>query len=155
LDDKQRLLLPKTVKNSLQMSEEVFLTPGNDQCLELHTSQTIALRSAEVTESSAIRRKKKSYARLFFAQAQKCELDSQNRIRVTHRLVEWAQLETRVVILGVGAYWEIWDEALWRAYCQLHEADFDQLSDSLAGKGRSGICEEKPTRETEIPNNPR
>ena len=47
LDDKQRLLLPKTVKKSLSQSESIFLTPGQDGCLELHTYETLQSRSSD------------------------------------------------------------------------------------------------------------
>jgi MraZ protein len=47
------------------------------------------------------------------AYASECELDNQGRIRIPEMLREFAGLKKRVVILGQGNKFEIWDEAVW------------------------------------------
>ena len=135
LDAKSRVLLPKSVKNSVQSGQDFYLTPGLDQCLELHTLDTIEKRAKEAEESGANTSSRKSFSRLFFAQAEKCELDSQNRIRIPQRLVEWSSLSNRIVILGVGSNWEIWNEEDWQTYYQQHKAGFDVVAQTLLDGG--------------------
>ena len=131
LDAKARVLLPKSVKKMVDVGQEFYLTPGLDQCLELHNLETIEKRAKEAEESEATTSNRKSFSRLFFAQAEKCELDSQNRVRIPQRLVEWAKLSNRIVILGVGSNWEIWNEEDWQAYYQQHKAGFDVVAQAL------------------------
>lgn len=131
LDDKQRLLIPKTVKKTLNEGESLFLTPGLDDCLELHSESSIEKRAIEAEKSQSPSQNRKSFARLFFAQAEKCDLDSHNRIRIPQRLIEWSKLESRIVILGVGPHWEIWNENTWQTYCLKHKPEFDQIAQAL------------------------
>ena len=131
LDAKYRVLVPKTVKKSAEAGQEFYLTPGLDQCLELHTMETLEKRAKEAENSEARTSSRNSFSRLFFAQAQKCELDSQCRIRIPKRLVEWANLTNRIVILGVGRHWEIWNEADWSNYYHNHKPDFDAVAQLL------------------------
>ncbi len=131
LDDKLRLLIPKTVKKTLREGESLFLTPGLDECLELHNEQSIEKRALDAERSQSSSQNRKSFSRLFFAQAEKCDFDAQNRIRIPQRLIEWSKLENRVVILGVGPHWEIWNESIWHQYCQQHKPEFDQIAQAL------------------------
>lgn len=153
LDDKHRLLVPKTVKKTLQEALSVYLTPGFDQCLELHNTDSMVLRGEEITRCPTGQRNTKSLSRLFFAQTENCELDSQGRIRIPQRLIEWSQLETRVVIVGVGRHWEIWNEELWRSYCLKYKPDFDELAEALTVTPQVHHADSK--QEIELPHNPR
>lgn len=131
LDDKQRLLLPKSVKKSFSGGSGLFLTPGLDECLELHSEESIEKRALEAERSQSSSQTRKSFARLFFAQAENCELDSQNRIRIPQRLIEWSKIENRIVVLGVGPHWEIWNENIWQTYCLKHKTEFDQIAQAI------------------------
>lgn len=131
LDDKQRLLIPKSVKKFFSGGSKLFLTPGLDDCLELHSEESIEKRAQEAERSQSSSQNRKSFARLFFAQAETCELDSQNRIRIPQRLIEWSKLENRIVILGIGSHWEIWNENIWQSYCLKHKTEFDQIAQAI------------------------
>lgn len=135
LDDKHRLLLPKPVRKSLQSAASLFVTPGQDQCLELHSLESIQQRSDEIARTSS-GRIRKSFSRLYFAQAEKCELDAQCRIRIPQRLIEWADLESRVVVVGTGEHWEIWHEEHWQRYCDDHKQEFDLAGESETSRFR-------------------
>ena len=159
LDDKQRLLLPKTVKKSLAQSESLFLTPGQDGCLELHGDETLQIRSEEFTNSQS-GNLKKAFSRLFYSQSERCQFDSQNRIRIPQRLIEWSSLTSKIIIVGVGGFWEIWNDGNWQDYCNNHKTRFDQVADALLGIGElSGVQTDaektKQTTPEERPNQPR
>ena len=153
LDEKQRLLIPKSVKKSFFEGSSLFLTPGLDECLELHNEESIERRAVEAERSQSSSQTRKSFARLFFAQAEKCDLDSQNRIRIPQRLMEWSKLESRIVILGVGAHWEIWDENIWQSYCLKHKPEFDQIAQDLVDQDVAAQDFENESKE--IPQQPR
>ena len=51
--------------------------------------------------------------RPLFANAVKCELDSQGRIVIPQKLRKYAQLEKDTVIIGVNDRAEIWSAELW------------------------------------------
>ena len=153
LDDKQRLLLPKTVKKSLNGSESIYLTPGQDGCLELHGNESLNVRSSEFTSSKS-GQLKKAFSRLFYSQAERCQFDSQNRIRIPQRLIEWSGIDCKVIIVGVGSYWEIWDENDWHDYCGAHKTEFDQVADALLSNTMPPSNNKQDVIQ-EAPNNPR
>ena len=55
-------------------------------------------------------------------------MDSQGRIRLPERLVEFANLQQEVVLLGVHDHVEIWDKGVWRDFFDKHSGEFDKLA---------------------------
>ena len=131
LDDKHRFLLPKPVKLFLREAKSGYLTPGLDGCVELHNDESLNRRASETESSTASYSDKRSFARLFFSQSEPCELDGQGRIRIPTRLVELAELESRITLIGNGSFWEIWDEARWSRYLAERNSELEPLTHSL------------------------
>jgi MraZ protein len=130
LDGKGRVLLPKKMRASLGENEILFLTPGTDHCLELHTSQSLDRLASEASQSGNNSTTVRSFSRLFYAQAEQLDLDPQGRIRIPARLAQWSGLEKEIALVGVGYNWEIWDNATWQEYFANHARNFDWVHQS-------------------------
>ena len=131
LDDKHRFLLPKPVKLFLREAKSGYLTPGMDGCVELHNDDSLNRRASETERSSVSYSSKRSFARLFFSQSEPCELDGQGRIRIPVRLAELAGLDSRITLIGNGAFWEIWDQERWSRYLAERAERFDQSAGTM------------------------
>ena len=131
LDGKLRVLLPKRLRSSLPTASNLYLTPGTDHCLELHTDESLTELALRANQSSAGSRNVRSFARLFYARAEQCDIDKQGRIRIPGSLAKLADLEKEIVFIGVGFHWELWNLELWEKYLSQNDAAFDQISDSM------------------------
>jgi MraZ protein len=67
---------------------------------------------------------------LFYAQAQRVEVDRQGRVRVPQSLARLAALQNEIVLLGVRDHLEIWDSALWRQYLDSKQPCYDQIAEN-------------------------
>lgn len=76
----------------------------------------------------------RNYARLFYAQAEKMEFDSQGRVRLPERLVQLAGLQREVVVLGVNDHAEVWDAETWNAFLSQQTPQFDRLAAEALGQ---------------------
>lgn len=128
LDGKARILLPKRIRAGVDASETLFLTPGTDRCLELHSIESLTQLSLRASQTTAGSKNLKSFSRLFYAQAEQCDIDNQGRIRIPKSLLEYAHLEKDIVIVGVGFNWEIWNVKQWNEYLQSNEDEFDRIA---------------------------
>lgn len=128
LDGKLRVLLPKRLRSAIPDGAGLFLTPGTDHCLELHTTQSLSQLGTRASQSSASSKNVRSFSRLFYARAEQCDLDKQGRIRIPTTLAKLADIETEVVFIGVGFHWELWNDQLWEAYLDQHGDAFDQIA---------------------------
>ncbi|HTN75648.1 MAG TPA: division/cell wall cluster transcriptional repressor MraZ, partial [Pirellulaceae bacterium] len=98
-----------------------------------------------------------AFSRLFYAQAQAVEIDSQGRIRIPSELADLARLGKEIMLLGVRDHMEIWDKTRWDEYLNNQQPRYDQLAESAfeesAGSNR-GRSPESPKNTSEIENRP-
>ena len=133
IDGKQRILLPKPVRQFLAGSDVLFLTPGTEGCLELHNETSLQQLASDFQHSRAAYQSKSTFSRIFFAQSQRCQVDANDRLRVPSGLSELAGLVSPVVLVGVGNHWEIWSGAQWDDYIERHQTDFDHHAQLVRG----------------------
>jgi len=127
LDDKLRVLMPKRLRCSLGEDSGLYLTPGTNQCLELHTDDSLRELADRAQQAKTSNQNVRSFSRLFYARASFCEFDKQNRIRIPAESATWAGLEKEIVLVGVGFNWEIWNPVAWEAYLEQNSNSFDGL----------------------------
>ena len=89
-----------------------YLAMGVDECLAIYPQETWN----RFTEKFASLTMRQSAAmRPLYANASKCELDSQGRIVIPQKLRKYAGLEKDAVIIGVNDRAEIWSAETWNA----------------------------------------
>lgn len=110
LDAKGRLFIPAKLREEL--GSAFYLAMGVDACLAIYPQATWD-RFREKFESLPMSQSK--VMRPLFANAVKCDLDSQGRIVVSQKLRKYAGLEKDVVIIGVNDRAEIWAADTWNA----------------------------------------
>ena len=108
IDAKGRLFIPAKLREEL--GDTFYVTMGMDSCLSIYSDASWA-RFTEKFESLPYTKTKAM--RPLFANAAKCELDSQGRIVIPQKLRKYAKLEKDAVILGVNDRAEIWSAQLW------------------------------------------
>ena len=110
VDSKGRLFIPAKLR--LELGESFYLAMGIDACLAIYPQSTWD-RFTEKFASLPMSQSKSM--RTLFANAVKCELDSQGRIVIPQKLRRYAGLDKDAVIIGVNDRAEIWSAETWRA----------------------------------------
>ena len=139
LDEKLRLAVPKRLRDEFQEGEitNLYAAPGIDRCLVLYSPAGFEKFAQKIEQQPAYRTDVRSYTRLFYAQAEKLDLDSQGRIRLPERLSKLAGLSREVVLIGVHDRAEIWDQVVWREYLAKLSPDFDEIAGQVFGAKES------------------
>ena len=109
LDTKSRLSMPSRLRE--EIGDSFYLAMGTDECLTIYpqTAWEDLCRRADELEDEEDR----EAMEVFFAQAYRCVVDSQNRIVIPPLLREYAQLEKDVVIVGANSVARIWNAKRW------------------------------------------
>ena len=110
IDAKGRLFIPAKLREELGVT--FYLAMGVDECLAIYPQETWnrfteKFASLPMSQSAAMRP--------LFANASKCELDSQGRIVIPQKLRKYAGLEKDAVIIGVNDRAELWSAETWNA----------------------------------------
>ena len=129
LDEKKRMALPKRVREQLENPEQLFVTPGPDQCLWVYTQSGLEQLAARLDQAPAADAEARVFRRLYFAQTEAVDVDRSGRILVPDRLVPFAGLQHEVVLLGVRDHLELWDAQRWQQYLAQHGPRFDSVAE--------------------------
>lgn len=132
LDDKQRLALPKPIREALgePLPAALYLAPGTDGSLAMYTDSVFARLAADMGRLSPAGQDMRAFSRLFYAQAQRVELDRQGRLRIPAEMTSFFQANKEVVLLGVRDHLELWGRSRWEAYLAAMQPHYDQIAES-------------------------
>ena len=110
IDTKSRLFFPAKLREELGSVFYVTMSFSRDECLSVYSLESWDQIKAKL---NALPYSKQNVMRPIFANATKCELDTQGRILLPQKLRAIAGLEKDVTIIGAGNHVEIWDAEKW------------------------------------------
>ena len=147
VDEKLRVAIPKGLREILGCSEGggLYLTPGTDGSLAIYTEEALGQLGDRLAQASPTQQSVRAYMRLFYARAQRVELDRQGRIRIPPELAELAELSKDVLLLGVQDHLELWNPKRWKAYFADKQARYDEIAEAAFG-GPEGLQSGPPER---------
>src|SRR6516162_265455 len=129
LDDKNRLRLPRRVREQLGDPETLFVTPGPDQCLWLYTQGGLEQLAAKLDQAHATDAEARVFRRLYFAQTEAVDVDRTGRVLIAERLLRFGGLTREVVLIGVRDHLELWDAGRWQQYLEANAPRFDAVAE--------------------------
>ena len=135
VDEKRRVAIPKPLREALDWpnSSVTYVAPGTDGSLALYTEEAFSQLAEQLGQSPPTGRDVRAFSRLFYAQAQRAQLDRLGRVRIPPELAELAGLGKEAVLLGVRDHLELWDRGRWEAYRQDRQPHYDQIAERAFG----------------------
>ncbi len=110
-----RLLLPKKVRELLK-GNTFILTKGFGICLAGYDKDDWEKRAVDLLNPSLLQPTDMENRRSIFSSLVYLEIDEQGRFVIPKSLLDYCQLKERVIIIGVGDHFEIWDSKKWNEY---------------------------------------
>jgi MraZ protein len=131
LDEKQRVAIPKRIRGAFEQNEiaACFVAPGTDGSLAIYTEESFTQLAERLSRSKPTGQDTRAFSRLFYARAERVEMDSQGRIRIPNELSALAGLSKAVVVIGVRDHLEIWDAPRWDEYLRSQQENYDAIAE--------------------------
>jgi MraZ protein len=120
LDDKGRLTIPARFRDLL-LPDGAYVMQGFDKNLLVLPTAAFNVLSQEVNQKSMTDPTSRLLRRLVFSTANRLEFDRAGRILIPQFLRQSAGLDTDVVVVGAGRYFEIWSPDAWEAQDEQHQ----------------------------------
>lgn len=112
LDAKHRLALPPRYKGML--ASGVYVTQGFERNLLVLTIDAFAEIAKRIRNMNMADPLARLLFRMILGSATKMDLDKNGCIIVPQNLIEFANLEQDVLLVGQGDYFELWAAQLWK-----------------------------------------
>ncbi|OGK24840.1 division/cell wall cluster transcriptional repressor MraZ [Candidatus Roizmanbacteria bacterium RIFCSPHIGHO2_12_FULL_37_9b] len=111
-----RIIIPKKIREALGTGKAFTLTKGFDSCLSGFRNTDWEKAAKELISQSSLEVQKSETKRHLFSSAAIVEIDNQGRFVIPRTLMEYAGLNNKAAIIGVGDHFEVWDPKKWDEY---------------------------------------
>ena len=133
LDPKGRLSLPSAYR---QMTSETLVITNSlfkgRRCLDAYHEKAWESLEARIQKLSPLKAEVQAFQRFYLSGAQVVELDTQNRVLIPQGLRQYANLESEVVLVGMGEKFEVWPRLVWQQIYEDLVLNFDENLSNLS-----------------------
>lgn len=115
LDTKGRMAMPSRYRERLleNCEGQLVVTVDPDGCLLVYPLPEWEVIESKLVKLPSFNKRAKSIQRLLIGHATECDMDGQGRILLPTLLRDYAGLTKKIVMIGQGKKFEIWDEEVW------------------------------------------
>ena len=115
LDTKGRMAMPSRYRERLleNCEGQLVVTVDPDGCLLVYPLPEWEVIESKLVKLPSFNKRAKAIQRLLIGHATECEMDGQGRILLPTLLRDYASLTKKIVMIGQGKKFEIWDEEIW------------------------------------------
>jgi MraZ protein len=137
LDAKGRIVLPARYRDRLLeiCQSQLIVTIDTDQpCLLIYPLPEWELIEEKIESLPSFNPTTRRIQRLLIGHATEVEVDTNGRMLLSNPLREYARLGKKVVLIGQGKKFELWDELLWAERMQswLGDGNSDEMPAALS-----------------------
>jgi MraZ protein len=127
LDAKGRLAIPTRYRQRLaeRCAGELIVTVDRDRCLLIYPLPDWEDLEQKLVRLPSLDPQARRLQRLLMGHATDVDIDSHGRVLLPVPLREFARLDRRVVLIGQGNKFELWDEDSWNERRESWLADGD------------------------------
>lgn len=119
IDAKGRISIPAKLRKfiSPEANDTFVITRGSSKCLNIYPmNYWKELVSGKLDKLNSFDPKETKFMRLFLQEAAEDQFDSQSRLLIPKKLIDFAEIEKDIIILGMNKYIEVWNPKLYEAY---------------------------------------
>ncbi len=137
VDQKNRLSIPAKFRNALDSDNDktFVLSKGFDECLLLYPLNEWKIVEEQLSSLSSIKNKNRNFIRKITRHANYVKYDSQGRVAIPELLLEYANIDKEVIVIGVVKKIELWNKTTLDNYEKqkqfLSDEDFEDLADKI------------------------
>jgi MraZ protein len=131
IDAKGRISIPAKLRKfvSPEANDTFVMTRGSSSCLNIYPmNYWKELVSDKLDKLNSFDPKETKFMRLFLQEAAEDQFDSQSRLLVPKKLIDFAKIEKDVIILGMNRYIEVWNPQLYEEYLKEIEEPYETIA---------------------------
>jgi len=131
IDAKGRISIPAKLRKfvSTEANNTFVLTRGSSKCINIYPMDYWKeLVASKLDKLNTFDPKEAKFMRLFLQEATEDTFDTQSRLLVPKKLIDSAEIEKDVIILGMNKYIEVWSPKLYEDYLKEIEEPYENIA---------------------------
>lgn len=142
IDAKGRVSIPARLRKfvSPDANDTFVFTRGSLKCINIYPmNYWKELLESKLDRLNSFDPEDTKFLRLFLPSAAEDQFDTQSRLLVPKRLIEFAEIEKDVIILGMNKYIEVWNPKLYEEYLKEIEEPYETIAREVMKSDASSI----------------
>ena len=142
IDAKGRISIPARLRKfvSPDANDTFVFTRGSLKCINIYPmNYWKELLESKLDRLNSFDPNDTKFLRLFLPSAAEDQFDTQSRLLVPKRLIEYADIEKDVIILGMNKYIEVWNPKLYEEYLKEIEEPYETIAKEVMKSDASSI----------------
>ncbi len=142
IDAKGRVSIPARLRKfvSPDANDTFVFTRGSLKCINIYPmNYWKELLESKLDKLNSFDPDDTKFLRLFLPSAAEDQFDTQSRLLVPKRLIEFAEIEKDVIILGMNKYIEVWNPKLYEEYLNEIEEPYETIAKEVMKSEASSI----------------
>lgn len=129
IDAKGRVTIPSKFRDEL--GDICVVTRGFDGCLEIYSPSHWEERVEILLNATKQPENLRKLKRQIFSKSLTCEYDKQGRILISQELRTLAELNDKVMVVGIGDHIELWNHDNWISYNEMDNDEFNAIGEEV------------------------
>ena len=131
LDTKGRIVLPAKIKAQLPSGEgdELVIRRGFELCLIIYPMVEFKKVFSKISGLSEFNEEYRKLQRNFFSGTATVELDSNGRFVIPKNMLNYAQLEKDLILIGMGNKVEVWNPSIYEKHLIKDPSELSKLAE--------------------------
>ena len=139
IDAKGRMRIPSGLLGQFERIGVSFvINRGFENCLMLYPENVWEKITEEINSLNQYDKRNREFVRYFYRGAQKLELDAADRVLVSKRLLEYAEVKKDVILAAVNDRIELWAKDKYDSMLDEEPMDFSDLAQTVLGNKLQG-----------------
>jgi MraZ protein len=137
IDSKGRVSIPAKLRKfvSPDANDSFVMTRGTVKCIDVYPMDMWKeLVESKLDKLNTFEPKEALFLRMLLTEAGEDKLDSQARLLIPKNLIEYAEIDREVFIIGAIKKIEIWNPKNYEAYLKTSELSYEEIAKQVMGK---------------------
>ena len=133
LDPKKRINIPAALRRMLSPEADGVLVfaRGFEGCVYVYPSDEWKRLTHKLNSLDSFQDKVRNFIRLFVGSAFKTTMDNQGRVLLPDQVLEMAQIEKEILLLGSLNKWELWNPEKYHTYMKDNKLSMETLAQEI------------------------
>lgn len=130
LDSKGRVSIPAKLRRQLspEANDSFVMTRGTDKCIDVYPMDQWHQFEQKLLDLNPFKPQEAKFIRMILQHATEDKLDVQARILIPPNLIDYAEIEKEVLVLGALKKIELWNPNLYKEYLERSSETYEEIA---------------------------
>jgi transcriptional regulator MraZ len=130
IDSKGRISIPAKLRKhvSPEANDSFVMTQGTASCIDIYPLDQWQHFEEKLLKLNPFNPNEAKFIRMILQHASEDNLDSQSRILIPQNLIQYAEIENEVLILGALKKIEVWNPKIYKEYLNKSKETYEQIA---------------------------